>query len=142
MTRVVLDTNVVVSALLWGGTPRLFLLAGRRGKVELFSSLPLIVELTETLGRSKFAAKITASGLTIDQIVDGYAALVKVVRAEQTPRITVDPDDDVVIGTAQAAKADLIVTGDLHLLTVESYDGIRIVTASGAMRFLGLELEL
>jgi predicted nucleic acid-binding protein len=46
--------------------------------------------------------------------VDGYAAYASPVRPELTPRIASDPDDDVVLGTALAAKADLIVSGDSH----------------------------
>ena len=53
--------------------------------------------------------------MTIDQLVDGYAALSTLVRPTSTPRIAPDADDDVVIGTALAARADLIVTGDRGL---------------------------
>jgi putative PIN family toxin of toxin-antitoxin system len=56
--RVVLDTNVVASALLWGGTPeRLIELAGD-GRLELFTSEALLAELSGILGRPKFAAKL------------------------------------------------------------------------------------
>jgi len=65
--------------------------------------------------------------------VDGYAALTQVVRPTLTPRIVSDPDDDVVIGTALAAKADLLVTGDRGLLDVGAYQGIRIVGVSEAI---------
>lgn len=67
--RWVLDTNVVASALLWGGVPRLLLQAGREKRIELFTSAVLLAELTDILGRRKFAKKITTSTLTIDQIV-------------------------------------------------------------------------
>lgn len=52
--RLVLDTNVVVSALFWGGTPRLLLEAGRARRAELFTSTPLLAELTDVLNRRKF----------------------------------------------------------------------------------------
>jgi hypothetical protein len=131
--RFVLDTNVVVSALLWGGTPRLLLEAGQERKIELFTSIPLLAELTNILNRSKFEKKIAASAFTVDQIVDRYAALAKLVRPEATPRITLDPDDDVVIGTALAVKADLIVSGDSHLLALRTFRGIPIVTVAAAV---------
>jgi hypothetical protein len=60
LTRLVLDTNVVVSALLWGGTPRLLLEAARERRVELFTSTPLLAELTEILNRRQFEKKIAA----------------------------------------------------------------------------------
>ena len=49
------------------------------------------------------------------------------------PRLAPDPDDDVVIGTALAAKADFVVTGDRALLSVREYEGGRIVSVSEAL---------
>jgi hypothetical protein len=135
--RLVLDTNVVASAVLWGGVPRLLLQAGREKRVELFTSAALLAELTDILGRRKFDKKIAASTLTVDQLVDRYAALAALVRPTPTPRIAPDPDDDVVIGTALAAKADLVVTGDKPLLSVAEYQGVRIVGVSHALQIIG-----
>ena len=58
--RLVLDTNVVTSALLWGGVPRLLLQAAREQSVALFTSTPLLAELTDILNRRKFDRKIAA----------------------------------------------------------------------------------
>jgi uncharacterized protein len=134
--RLVLDTNVVTSAILWGGLPRQLLQAGREKRVELLTSAPLLAELTDILGRRKFDKKIAASTLTVDQLVDLYAALAALVRPAPTPRIAPDPDDDVVIGTALAAKADLVVTGDKPLLSIGEYQGVRIVGVSQALRII------
>ena len=131
--RLVLDTNVVASAILWGGNPKRLLQARREKRVELFTSVAMLAELTDILARPKFEKKIAASLLTVDQLVDGYAALTQVVRPTPTPRIVADPDDDVVIGTALAAKANLIVTGDRGLLDVGAYQGIRIVSVAEAI---------
>lgn len=125
--RLVLDTNVVASAMLWGGAPWMLLQAGREKHIELFTSMPLLAELTDILGRRKFVKKIAASLLSVDQLVDRYAELTSVVRPTSTPRIAPDPDDDVVIGTAIAAHADLVITGDRTLLSISDYQGIRIV---------------
>ncbi len=126
--RVVLDTNVVASAMLWDGAPRQLLHATRERRLALFTSTPLLAELTDILERRKFDQKIAASGLSINQLVDGYAQLATVVRPANVPRIAPDPDDDVVIATALAAKAPLIVTGDLGLLSLLKYEGITLVT--------------
>lgn len=131
--RLVLDTNVVASAILWGGTSRVLLQAAREKRIELFTSTAMLAELTDILGRRKFARKIAASQLTIDQLVHGYAQLASVVRPTATPRIAPDPDDDVVIGTALAAKADLVVTGDKPLLSVTEHQGIGIVGVAQAI---------
>ncbi|HMQ74087.1 MAG: putative toxin-antitoxin system toxin component, PIN family [Rhodoferax sp.] len=136
--RLVLDTNVVASAMLWGGTPRLLLLAARDWRIEIFTSTPMLAELADILGRSKFARKIAASQLSVDQLAQGYAQLASVVRPAATPRIAPDPDDDVVIGTALAARAEMIVTGDKPLLGVGEHQGVRIVGVTEAVKTLAL----
>lgn len=105
--RLVLDTNVVASALLWDGPPRRLFEAGRGETIRLFTSPPLLAELTDILARPKFGKKISASLLSVDQIVGLYAELAALVLPAPVPRTAPDPDDDVVIGTALAAKADL-----------------------------------
>jgi putative PIN family toxin of toxin-antitoxin system len=132
--RLVLDTNVVASATLWGGVPLRLLQASHEQRVELFTSASMLAELTNILGRRKFEKLLEASGMTVDQVVDRYASLTQLVRPTPTPRIVSDADDDVVIGTALAARADLVVTGDRALLSVESYSGIRIVSVAEALR--------
>ena len=136
MIRLVLDTNVVTSAMLWGGSPMLLLQARREKRVELYTSTPLMAELTDILSRRKFKVKIAASLLTIDQLIDRYAELAQVVRPTPTPRIVSDPDDDVVIGTALSAKADLLVTGDRLLLSVGKYQGVNIVGVAEALKMI------
>jgi putative PIN family toxin of toxin-antitoxin system len=132
--RLVLDTNVVVSALLWDGNPRRLMRAGRRESVRLFTSAPLLAELTEVLLRPKFEKKIAASLLSVDQLVDLYTELAALVRPTSLPRTAPDPDDDVAIGTALSAKAHFLVTGDGPLLSVAGYEGGRIVSVSEALQ--------
>lgn len=132
--RLVLDTNVVASALLWGGLPLRLLQAAREKRVTLFTSMPLLAELTDILGRRKFEKKIEASMFSIDQLVDRYGELTTMVRPTPVSGVAPDPDDDVVIGTALAAKADWIVTGDRPLLSLTAYQEMRIVSVSEAVR--------
>ena len=119
-----------------GGNSKRLLQARREKRVELFTSVTMLAELTDILGRRKFEKKIAASLLTIDQLVDGHAELAQVMRPTPTPRIVSDPDDDVVIGTALAARADLLVTGDRGLLDVGAYQGVRIVSVAEALRII------
>lgn len=135
--RLVLDTNVVASAILWGGKPRNLLQAARETRVELFTSTAMLAELSDILTRRKFAKKIAASGFTIDQLVDGYAQLAALVRPTATAHVAPDSDDDVVIGTALAAKADFIVTGDKPLLSVTEHLGVRLVSVAQAIQIFG-----
>ena len=126
--RLVVDTNVVVSALLWDGPPRILLRAGYKGPIQFFSSTALLSELTEVLSREKFAAKIRASLLSVDELVDLYVGVISVVVPLAVPRIAPDPDDDVLIGTALAAHADFVVTGDKGVLSISEYQGTRVVS--------------
>lgn len=135
--RVVLDTNVIVSGFLWGGVPRQLLQAARENRLRLFTSTPLLLELTDILGRAKFAHKLIAAQLSVDQIVERYALLATVVHpAAITPTILDDPDDDQVLACALAAKAEIIVSGDRHLLDLREHQGVRVVTAAEAVRAL------
>jgi putative PIN family toxin of toxin-antitoxin system len=134
--RLVLDTNVVLSALLWDGSPKNLLLMGRSEGVSFFASSHLIAELRGVLSRRKFEKKIVGSLRSVDQLITLYCDQAILVHPVPTPRIVSDPDDDVVIGTAIAAKANLIVTGDHALLAVAEYAGIRIVSAIEALSIL------
>lgn len=134
--RLVLDTNVVASAILWGGTPRLLLQAAREKRIALYTSVPMLAELSGILARRKFEKKITASLLTPDQIVAGYAHLATPVRPSALAGIAPDADDDVVIATALAAGAELLVTGDKPLLSVGGYQAIRIVRVVDALQLI------
>lgn len=131
--RLVLDTNVVASALLWGGVPRVLLQSRREQRVMLFTSTPLLAELTDILGRRKFEKKIAASLMSVDQLVDRYSDLTLMVGPIAVTGVAPDPDDDVVIGTALAARAELIVTGDKGLLSINAHQGVRVVGVDEAV---------
>lgn len=131
--RLVIDTNVVVSALLWGGIPRQLLRAAHERRIQLFTSVPLLAELTDTLNRQKFTQKIAASGFKVGQLVERYALLAAPVHPVPIPRTVRDPDDDVVLSTALAARARLIATGDKDLLCLHPWRNIQILNAAEAL---------
>lgn len=132
--RLVLDTNTALSGLLWGGTPGRLIDAGEAGQVELVGSTALLSELQGVLSREKFSRQLAKRKLAVADVFDGYAALVKVVAAARiAPTITRDPADDQVLAVALAAGADLIVSGDAHLLDLKRFQGIEIVTAAVAI---------
>ncbi len=136
--RLVLDTNIVASGLFWGGNPAQLLDAAQLGEIEIFTSRPLLAELASILPRSNFAKAIAASGLSIEDLVLGYAELATVVEPAQiAPTIEADSDDDQVLACALAAHADVIVSGDKHLHTLGGqYQGIRIIRPADAVAML------
>jgi putative PIN family toxin of toxin-antitoxin system len=137
--RAVADTNTVVSGLLWSGAPRQVLDAARRGDLLLFTSPELLAELEDVLSRPKFARRLEAAGVTVAELVTGYAALAHAVRLPVIePVIAEDPDDDVVLATAVAARAEVIVYGDHHLLALGQYQGIAILSAADLLAHLQL----
>ena len=119
--RLVLDTNIVVSGLFWNGPPAQLLDAAQANEVELFTTRQLLAELTRVLHRAKFAHAIAASGLSLEELVLGYADLAIVIEPSSiAPTITADPDDDQVLACGLAARADLLVSGDRHVLMLKT----------------------
>jgi uncharacterized protein len=90
------------------------------------------------LAREKFSRQLARRGLTVADIFDGYAALVTLVAPAPIPATVMrDPADDHVLAAALAAHADLIVSGDAHLLELETFRGIEIVPAAIAVERMG-----
>ena len=132
LVRVVADTNTLVSGLLWHGNPRRVLDAARADKLQMYTTAALLAELEEVLQRPKFAQRLALAGVTSRHtLVFGYAALARLVEpAEIAPHIIADPDDDAVLACAVAGHAEIIVSGDSHLLDLKEYKGIPIVTVA------------
>lgn len=136
--RLILDTNVVLSALLWGGTPYRLLQLAVEGEAQLFTSPVLAAELREILARPHLAAKLLEKGTTADAVTALYLEFARALSPLTVPRVVPDDaDDDHVVACAVAAKADIIVSGDKHLLKLHEYQGIRIVTVVQAVQLFG-----
>lgn len=138
--RVVLDTNTLVSALLSPHGPPRRLLDGARAQVfALWSSPVLMVELLDVVSRKKFARRFTQAGLTPRGVVGEIRRLVTLTVPASVPRVIADDaDDDHVLACAVTAQADLIGSGDRHLLGLGgAYRGIRIVTPAEAVQLIG-----
>ena len=131
--KVVPDTNVLISALFWRGNPYRILRLAIEGKIKLVISEEIIGEVREVLMREeKFE-------LTEEEI-ETYCTLLRyhaeLVNPSKTLRIiTKDPDDNKFLECAVEGKADCIVSGDSHLLVLEEYKGIRILTPAELLKF-------
>ncbi len=131
MLKAVLDTNVLVSALLSaGGIPNQVL---RQAGLtyQLFASDKILEEAEEVLRRPRIRER---GQLTEDKIREFLAILQTVADIVPDPPslqvIEDDPDDNIILGCALGAQADYLVTGDMHLKRLGSYEGIRIVSPS------------
>jgi len=135
--RIVLDTNVVLSALLWRGTPHhLLATIGQRSSIQLYSSTALLEELADVLTRPSATKRLALIGRSAREVLADYVEAIELVEPASVPRVVLgDVDDDQVIAAAVAARADLIVSGDRkHLLPLGSHQGIDIVDAAEAVR--------
>jgi uncharacterized protein len=119
--RVLLDTNVVVSAILFGGIPRQLLEGTLAGELDLVTSQPLLAELETVLTRKfEFPTSMTAS------IRAELEAMSELVEPSQIERVTRTVADDLVLATAVAGAAEVLITGDKELLGIGSYEAIPI----------------
>lgn len=120
--RVVLDTNVLIAAFVARGQCHELLEHAARAH-HLLTSEALLTEL-----RDKLAGKLGASADTVQRTLDLLRSRMTVVAISPLPApVCRDPDDDRVLATAVAARADCLVTGDADLLVLDRYDGIPIV---------------
>lgn len=134
--RIVLDTNLLVSGIISpNGAPRQLLEGVKAGRFTLCTSEALLAELLEVLRRDKFADRLSAAGITPENLVDDLRRLAFVVSPAHIPRVVAtDPDDDQVIAAAITAEADLVASGDRRdLLPMGSFANIPIVTAREAI---------
>ena len=117
MPRAVLDTNVLVSALISpGGPSAALLLQLRAGAFELVASPTLLAELREVLGREKFRRYATeAEAIAYVDLIRREATILDDPAPSGRP-LSVDPDDEYLVDLARAAAADVLVSGDAHLL--------------------------
>ncbi len=115
--RLVLDTNVVISALLWRGTPYRLLEAIRQHDgLQLYSSPVLLEELTDVITRPALTRRLTTIGKTTREVLADYLEAIELVEPVDVPTVARDPDDDHVLACALAAAAELIVSGDPDLV--------------------------
>jgi len=133
MPRVVLDTNVLVSAIISDGKPRALFGKGIDNQFDMLTSEPLLKELARVLRRPKFKTspseirRVTRALLNSAEVVQ-VKSKIEVVKE--------DPEDDMIIETAIDGHADFIVTGDRHLLNLGSFRNINITTVEKALKLL------
>jgi len=133
--RVVLDTNVVASALLWGGTPERLIQAADDGVLEFVTSEALIAELAGILQRAKFATRLAQLNSSPTEVVARYREIAGTVESPPIEESALrDPDDAAVLACALAARADAIVSGDDDLHALGTFQGIPVLSPAQALQ--------
>lgn len=127
--RVVLDANLLLSAVLLGGKPGQALDLWRRGEFELAISPELLAEFSGKL-RYKFAFP--------EDLIAEWEAIFNERAVQSLPDYTTkvcrDPDDDKLLDLATAVGATYLVTGDDDLLTLKEYEHVRIVKPAAFLK--------
>ena len=138
--RIVMDTNLLVSAVISAGLPRLLLSGAKTGAFELCISETLLAELLDVLTRDKFLSRLAQAGLTPAGIVADIRKLAVLVTPVMVPPVVpTDPDDDHVLAAALTGNVNLIASGDKRdLLPLQNYQGIDIVSARVALARIGM----
>lgn len=127
--RVVLDTNILVSAVLVQmGHPAAIYRAWHEGRFTLLTCVEQLDELRATLHKPALAARIRPyqAGRLVNELKELAETIGSLPRVERSP----DPDDDFLLALSEAGNADYLVTGDKRgLLPLTSHEGTRIVSA-------------
>lgn len=123
--KIVCDTNVLVSGILFGGNARQILRLASSGRVTNYISDDILHEAKDVLSRRKF--KLAPQ--QIDAIVALFKDTFELVYPSQRHRVVQDdPDDDRILDAALEARAGIIVSGDTHLRSLGQWQKIRILS--------------
>lgn len=128
MIKVVLDTNVYVSGILFRGKPRDVLDLAIQGKIQVFISPDIISELKEVLLRKKIGFSPARVNFIMREIESITTLVIPQKKYTAVPR---DSGDDIIIDCAMESKAQYLVTGDDDLLSLKSYKSIAIINPAG-----------
>jgi putative PIN family toxin of toxin-antitoxin system len=129
MARIVLDTNILVSAIIASGYSANILDRVRSGELTLITSSHLLEEFSDVIARPRITRKYPQVAERADDLVDFLRAFTELVQG--TPgesQISRDRDDDFVLACAVEGSADYIISGDPHLLDLKTHRNITILT--------------
>ncbi len=136
--RIVIDTNIRISGLLWRGIPWTLLRMAEAGTVELCMAPEMLDELAAVLHYERLQPRLKQIGLTPAELIAYALDLASMFEVPQgDPIVIADPDDDVFLRCAVVARAACVIPGDTHLLDLARYQAIPILTVR---EFLSQEL--
>lgn len=128
--KVVLDTNLWLSGWLWQGLPGNLIKLARKKEILSCTSVEILQEVEKVLSYQKLQKRLALLSLTTEEILlaMGEISTIYPIQSLEVPELR-DPKDAMVLATAIAAQADVIISGDSDLITLETYQNIPILTA-------------
>ena len=141
--RIVIDTNVAVSGLLWDGAPNQILRWVREGLIEIIACDKTLSELKRVIQYGRFESRISMLETSPAEI---FAYCMNLVLYVSTPevipqKIIEDPFDNLFLALAVENQAHFIISGDKHILGLKAYRGIEIVTPIEGCRVIDILLD-
>jgi uncharacterized protein len=137
--KLVLDTNVLIAAFIWGGKPYDLLKLSTQPPNEVWTSPLLLEEFHRTLQYAKLQPYLEARLLNREILYDQFALAVNTVNDVSLKNpVCRDPDDDIVLACALSANADYIISGDKDLLVLKTFEDIPILTTAQALEVFQL----
>ncbi len=128
--KAVLDTNVLISGVLWRGTPFKILRWAEDHRLSIYSSLDILSEVQRVLNYSKFQKYIDTQQVLPEELLAKITSLCTIVSIDKVvENAGPDADDDKFLSCAMSANVHSLVSGDKHLLDLKMYRSIRILTA-------------
>ncbi len=134
--RVVLDTNVLVSALITEGRTAKLLQVLLEKNVELLLSKPILDEFVDVMSRARLREYIGSE--EIENFLKLLLSVALIVDVKSKFDVTSDIADNIVLAAAHDGKANYIVSGDRHLLDLKNFKGIKILNSAQMLRRLNL----
>ena len=137
----VIDTNVVISGLLWHGPPNQLLKWARDGIIRVFACEETIAELKRVIEYKRLTKRLSIIGSNPDEVFAYFMNLAVFVPSPKfiPAKIIEDPFDNLFLALASENKAHLIISGDNHLLDLKEYNHIQIVTPAEACKVIEIE---
>ena len=130
--RVVIDTNILISAIFWPGKPKQLLNQVRRGDITFLTSQALLTELKAVLTREDKPFKLSEEEAR--RVLRSISGIAEIVQPHSSVTRCRDETDNRVLECALDGRADWIITGDTHLLELRSFEGIKITTVADFLR--------
>ena len=126
--KVVFDTNIFISAIIFVWNPRTCLELARQEKIDLYSSREIFFELAQ-----KLKNKFDWNDEEVTELLQGLSRFIRVVNPkEKIFIIKNDPTDNKILECAKTEDLKYIVSGDIkHLLALGNFEKIKIVNAKG-----------